>query len=225
MQFECLCTGSTGNCYLVNLGSGWIILDAGCNINRIEKNINLNEVKFAFLSHNHHDHDKSINELQKRKIKVVFGNLVDDFTQVDESLFIFPVEHGETRCGGCIIQEGKECVLYITDFNLCKWDLSDFKFTSIIIECNYIRNNVLSKENSYVRTRENIYRHHSMESTIEFLKTLNLSKCEEIYLIHMSQLLGDRLTMGATVYSEFLIPVGVCEQYGGVDWYGKMEGV
>lgn len=220
MEFKCLCTGSTGNCYLVNLGGNSYILDAGCSkIENITKEINLNNVKFAFISHIHKDHSRLVDKLLKRGVNLILGYSVEDFVEVEDNVYVFPVKHGDCKCGAIVIQHDNECILYATDFNLCEYDLSVFKFTSIIVECNFIESTANQMEDFKVRRQINT--HMGLNGLQIFLNSLDLSQCKEIYLCHMSQDLGDRTIMGATIYSKYRKPTAVCRQYGGVDWYGR----
>lgn len=235
MDIKVLGSGSTGNCYLVKLDSGCnIVLDAGLKkLEDLTKHINLNDVAFAFISHEHKDHSNLKEKLLLRGVEIVEGNLIQGFTKIEpvslksalNQVFCFEVQHGNEEkglcpCSGIIIQSENECLLYITDFNLCRWDLSDFEFTHVMVECNYIKDLTLSNS-EFVRTQENIYRHRELDGTISFLQTLNLSKCKEIYLMHLSKSFSNRIVMGAKVYSKFRIPTAVCRAYGGVDWYGR----
>ena len=233
MLIKCLCSGSTGNCYLVNLGSNTILLDAGIKtLEELVKEININDIDLAFISHQHIDHNRLQEKLVLRGVCVVDGNLIQDFTEIAlnsrfsglNSMYAFNVIHGKeekdrVNCAGMIFQTENECLLYITDFNLCEWDLSDFEFTHVMVECNYIKALALAS-NDYMRASENIYRHRELEGTINFLKTLNLSKCEEIILMHLSTSFSNPIIMGAKVYKEFGIKTGVCRKNGGIDYYG-----
>ena len=220
--FNCLATGSTGNCYLVDLGGGCIILDAGIPINKIIEHINLNEVQFACISHIHNDHSKSMKQIIERGVKCFYGG---DYTiptrrEIKEhKITIIPVKHGE--CPNCafVIRYKSECVLYATDFNLCEYNLSDFKFTRVIVECNFIDSMIT--QNLDFKTRRQINTHMSLDGLKIFLDKLNLSACEEIDLIHMSQGYGNEILMGSSIYAKYKIPTCVCKQWGGVKQYGR----
>ncbi len=228
MNVRCLATGSTGNCYLVNTNSGCIILDAGIKVEKIIKNVNLNDVLFAFISHSHKDHNLSAPKLADRGVQIVGGNLYRPFDKITLGkkidnkfqVFTFPVKHGAYECHGIIINEleTNESLLYITDFTVCEYDLSQFEFTHVIVECNYCDALVNGHEDYKVKRQINT--HMSLTGIQIFLDTLNLSNCKEILLVHQSQGLGDPIIMGATIYSKYGIKTGVCRQYGGIDYYG-----
>lgn len=218
--FKCLATGSTGNCYLVNLGGGYLILDAGIPIKKIIENVNLNDVKFACISHEHKDHNKSMADLLKRKIRVIYGGesqTVKREEVAEHKIIQIPVKHGECINSAFIIQYKGECILYATDFNLCEYNLSEFRFTRVIVECNFIDTLIEAID---FKTRRQINTHMSLDGLKIFLDKLNLTGCEEIDLIHMSQGYGNEILMGSSIYAKYKIPTSVCLQWGGVKSYG-----
>jgi len=225
-KIRCLATGSTGNCYLLNLGGGCIILDAGVSIDNILAEQNLNDVDFAFISHQHKDHSRSFDKLKFRGVDTLDGFTNQDFIKIQKlsqfggeyTIYQFPIEHGECNNNGIIIKYDEECILYLTDFNICKYNLHQFKFTRVLIECNYMEENINPND---IKMKRQINTHMGLKGCIKFLETLNLEKCYEIDLVHISPTVGDGIVMGSTINSKFKIPVGVCKQWGGIDYYGR----
>lgn len=228
MKFKCLGTGSTGNCYLVEMqGGGSIILDAGIDIKKITKEINLNSVDFAFISHCHNDHAKAKKSLQERGVRIIEPtdkkisiSSVEAKNGANLKVVMVPVEHGDCINSAIIIQNTQETILYVTDFTCCKYDLSKFSFTSVIVECNYIEENVVGtpRENT-ARVLENISRHQSLKGCDLFLSKLNLKKCKEIILIHFSENYSDPINMGIYINNKYKIKTLCCKKYGGYDTY------
>ena len=219
--FKCLATGSSGNCYLVNLGGGVIILDAGIPIDKIVSNVNLNDVKFACVSHVHNDHSKSMKDLEKRRVKVIYGGNNESVKRSEvaaHKIIQIPIKHGECINNAFIISYKGECILYATDFNLCEYNLSDFKFTRVIVECNFIDTLIEAID---FKTRRQINTHMSLDGLKIFLDKLNLTGCEEIDLIHMSEGYGNEILMGSSIYARYKIPTCVCKKWGGVKGYGR----
>ena len=111
VTINCLASGSTGNCYEVNMGSGCFLLDAGIPIETLSKKVNLNKVDFAFISHNHKDHSQGAEKLAIRGVSIVYGNLIGVFEKIAKNgefggkfqMLGFPVEHGEEKNGGIIV--------------------------------------------------------------------------------------------------------------------------
>ena len=221
-NFSCLATGSSGNCYLINLGGGCIILDAGITIKKILDNVNLNDVQFACISHSHNDHKATMPDLLRKRVQVFYGGSNEKvkishckghkITQV-------PIHHGECINNAFIIQYNSECVLYATDFTLCEYDLSEFRFTRVIVECNFCEDLIPNEMD--LKTKRQINTHMSLNGLKVFLDKINLTGCEEIDLIHKSNQYGNAVVMGATIYARYKIPTGVCKQFGGVAYYGR----
>lgn len=220
-NFKCIASGSTGNCYLVNLGGGCIILDAGINLSEVIKEVNLNDVVLACISHSHKDHSKSMFDLKKKGVQVFYGgdnqNIIQKFYR-GHLIIQVPIEHGDTINNAFIIKYEDECILYATDFNICKTKLNLFKFTQVIIECNYIEELIKVVD---VKTKRQINTHMGLDGLKNFLDTLDLTECKEIDLIHMSQGYGNEIIMGSSIYQKYKIRTGVCLQWGGVKYYGR----
>ena len=218
--FKCLATGSSGNCYLVNLGGGSIILDAGIPMLKIADCINMNEVIFACISHQHQDHKKSMGELLKRRVQVFYGGnneqvMINNFK--GHKIIQIPINHGDTINNAFVIIYEDECILYATDFNLCEYDLTPFKFTRVIVECNYIESMIKIDD---IKAKRQINTHMGLDGLKIFLSKLDLSKCYEIDLVHQSQQFGSGVIMGSSIYAKYKIRTGVCKKNGGVAYYG-----
>lgn len=227
MQLECIGTGSSGNCYLIEVGSSFIILDCGVPIKKLIDKINLNNVEWCFVSHEHKDHSMSLSTLNLLGVKCLEGKYIKSFVKIKNigkfkpnyGIYSFPVKHGNCNCAGLIIKTDEEIILYMTDLTLCEYDFSNVKFTSIIIECNYLESKVKDNESEYLRQLENINRHLSLESLKELLHKYDLSCCKEIYLTHFSDKYGDSLISGITIRNEFNISTYCCKKYGGITSY------
>jgi ribonuclease BN (tRNA processing enzyme) len=232
MIIDCLGTGSIGNCYLIWTNKSKILLDAGVRFQQILEKTNLSDIDFAFISHKHKDHSLNQEKLISRGVNVIDGSVSSlwrknlNLGKFQGNVYTFGVSHGETICNGCIIEDEIDTILYITDFNLCTWNLSHFKFTSIILECNYCES-MVSQEliDSDLKIKRQINTHMGLNGLITFLKTLDLSQCKEIILTHKSTdtRLYNELEVSHRVFSEFLIPVGICQHKGGIEWIGKDE--
>lgn len=232
MVFSCLGTGSMGNCYLVESGKSKILLDAGIKFDSILKKVNLNDVDFCFISHKHNDHSKCKGKLHSRGVEIIDGGINSrwrknsNIGKFEGNIYTFGVSHGDTTCSGCILENVHDTILYITDFNLCTWDLSCFKFTSVIVECNYCEYKITQELiNTDFKIKRQINTHMGVDGCVRFLKTLDLSRCDEIILVHKStdKRVYNEEWAAHRVFSEFLIPVGICQHDGGIEWLGKDE--
>lgn len=221
-NLECLATGSSGNCYILRIDDYTCILDAGCKWEKLVANVNLNKVDFAFISHEHKDHSLNLEKLVLRGVEILSGiNTRSLFKKAFKGrlqAYLVPIQHGETNNCALILKNYDECVLYATDFNICEYDLSTFQFTRVIVECNYLEERI--KGQADIKSLRQINTHMGLEGLQIFLDTLDLSKCEEIDLVHMSNDYGDKIIMGSSIYNKYKIKTGVCLKHGGVEYYG-----
>lgn len=136
--------------------------------------------------------------------------------KVKNLLFLpFNVNHGETECFGFVIKDTIDnyCVLFITDFCECKCDFKKFKFNQIFIECNYVDNYLedaiehdkIDKSELYlqIKHKRQLNTHMSLTNLLVILNSIDLSNCDKITLIHVSEELGNRNLMTNTIIEEF----------------------
>lgn len=230
MEIKCLASGSTGNCYIVHQEGVKYILDAGVHIRKIISNVNLNEIDFAFISHEHKDHSESLVNLQTKGVGTIYGKYVEDFKKMaltgkngqNIEIYLFPIKHGSCRNSAIIVKTQNECLLYATDFSLCRYDLKAFKFTHLMVECNYDDAKMKIATMNYKRLRQ-VNTHMSYNGLETFIdKAIDLTSVEEIYLIHLSTEaeLIDKNIIALKAQLKFKKRIGICEQFGGINFYG-----
>lgn len=109
------------------------------------------------------------------------------FTIGNFTILPFELEHDVPNVG-FLISDGEEKLLYITDTYYCRYTFKDVNH--IMVECNhsyeilnqYVDNGSLDKK----RMERLIQSHFSLENVIKFLKSMDLSQCKAIHLIHLS---------------------------------------
>lgn len=128
----------------------------------------------------------------------------------DIQIISLKVNHGSADCYGFIFKDKDNMILFITDFMECKKNLKPFKFNEIFIECNYIEElwniNRNNEENDYEqenKLKRQINVHQSLGNLIVHLENMDLSKCDKITLIHVSEDIGNRDLMKNTIEEEF----------------------
>lgn len=192
------------------------------------KNINA-----CFCSHIHNDHSLSIKLLQDYEISCYCTyetaikydlDTTENYSQLydnkiykinnDIQVLSFLVNHGNVECFGFVLVDRDSKILFITDFMECKKKLN-FDFDKVFIECNYLidklKEKMLLQENTEELESNNKYyrqfnTHQSLDNCILHLKNINLSKCKEINLIHISEDVGNYTKMKDKVENEFNIP-------------------
>ena len=225
-------SGSKGNLYLVSNTKTNIILECGLELNEIKKMLNHNRLQFkdihaCFSSHSHSDHSQAISYLYDYNIPCYATNETrlkyklnhEYFTPLNDNklykvndiqIISLKVNHGSTECYGFIFKDNDSMVLFITDFMECKKNLKPFPFTEIFIECNYVeelwQENSGNEENDYDQRnkyKRQINTHQNLNNLITHLQNMNLSNCDKITLIHISEDIGNRDVMKNTIEEEF----------------------
>lgn len=235
MNINCLGSGSTGNSYIINQEGITYLLDAGVDFRKIKANINLNNLNFAYISHEHKDHSLDLENLELRGVKTYYGKLIDNFTKMptkglkyDEiELYAFPIEHNykDDICknAGLIVKTETECLLYATDFSVCKYNLKKFNFTTIMVECNFEEEKMRKAPKTYKYERQR-WSHMGFDGLVTFIdKAINIEPVQNIILIHLSteeRLIDREIVMMKAKAKWRNKKIGICRQYGGIDWNG-----
>lgn len=221
MKIYNFASSSSGNCYLARFNNGTnVLLECGIPIQKIVTNLaklklTLNDINFCTLSHEHADHAKAKNDLIKRGVKIIES----DYLDYDVSVWAIPVNHGNAQCNAYIFNIDNERLLFVTDFInfINKEDLKKvltIPFNKIMIECNF-SDELIEKIEDFKKIRRQKNTHLSLNGCLTYLKNMNLNKCNEIFLMHLSDALSDELQMQSLVYSTTRIPTRVCLKKGG----------
>jgi len=214
ITIKALASGSSGNCYWISDSTTPILIEAGISIDRIRKGVDfkLSEIQGCLCSHAHADHSKSIKKLMDAGIDCYMSQPTAEALKVeghrlhavsDKQIFnvgawavrAFDVEHDcEGALGFYLISHG-ESLLYLTDTAYTKYRFNGINF--LMLEANFderiIRENVASGEVDRMVKRRTYANHMSIGRVLDFLKANDLSKCAEIYLLHLSQQNSDAL--------------------------------
>ena len=109
----------------------------------------------------------------------------------------FPAVH-DVPCMGFLVASNKSKLLYLIDSAYSRFTFRGL--THILIECDYsiplLRESVVRGDIPLVQQRRVLRSHLSLETLIEMLKANDLSKVEELHLLHLSD--------GASNEEEFL---------------------
>ena len=231
MKITCLGSGSSGNSYIVNQEGINYLLDAGVDFKKITANINLNDLEFAFISHEHLDHSLNLKKLDLRRVKTIYGKSIDKFEKMAITgekwakirIYTFPIKHGECKNAAIIVQTDNQCLLYATDFNICEYDLRQFKFTHILVECNYDEELMKIAPKDFKHLRQ-INTHMGFNGLVTFIdKAIDIKPVQEIILIHLSteaELIDKEIIMMKVKAKWKNKKIGICRQYGGIDYGG-----
>jgi len=209
MKLKVINSNSLGNSYILENDSEALLLECGVGLSEIKKAIDFNTSKFvgALITHEHGDHSKSCLSVMEAGIDVyaskgTFSKLktlshrtkilekmkkvkIGNFTVVP-----FDVKHDAAEPFGFLINHPETGnILFLTDSYYCPYKFENLN--QIIVEANYSekiiegRMNDKNDVNMFLRNRV-IQSHMSLENCIGLLKANDLTKVNNIVLIHLS---------------------------------------
>lgn len=214
MIFKQLHSSSKGNLYTVTAKSGErLLIESGVTWKKTLKALEYktSNIVGCLLTHEHADHSKSIEDVMRSGINVYSGNKTFEalnlsgnrraipikhnfLYNIGKSFRIMPfdISHDAAEPFGFVVfeLETKEYLLFVTDTNKIE-NRFDFQFSIIAIECSYerdcLKERVSSGEIPELVARRLLDSHMEKYAAISYVeKWLDLSKCTEIHLIHMS---------------------------------------
>lgn len=191
---------------MVDDGSTPLLIECGISIKRIREGLGfkLSEIGGCLVSHLHGDHCnlKTANALNNLGI-VLYGSvetlqpieslnfLVHPFDNLDIGswrVLSFPVKHDCLGVLGFVLDSKGERLVYITDTPYSRFTFPGT--THLMIEANYdaapLRENVASGEVDKAVKRRVIGSHMSLETVKDMLRANDLSRLQEIWLLHLS---------------------------------------
>lgn len=231
-------SGSSGNCYLVNINNTKILLEAGLPFKKIQQamKFKLRDIEACLITHEHMDHAKSVKDLMKagvhcymtkgtaETLKVVSHRLNcfskdanDDYCwKFFNRLSVKPFKsiHDVKEPVSFFINDvhTKESLVFITDTAYLKYRIPDCDY--LMIECNYIKSVLDEKIESgkiNVSLRNRIVKNHmSLETLLEALKQANFKKLKKIYILHLSDRNSDERIILEEVQKATGVIVEVC---------------
>lgn len=234
MNFTPLASSSKGNAYLVESdGVAPLLFECGIPIKRLREKLNfgLSGLAGCLVSHCHMDHAKAVKDLLKAGVNVYASfstaetlgvedhhrifwlhsrkeTMVDDWT-----VLAFELNH-DVPCQGFLIEHSGERLLFIPDTG---WVENRFQGVTILaIECNNIEEllsaSILNGGIPAVAGRRIRRNHMSLERVVSMLKANDLSRCREIWLLHLSAGNSDEARMIKAVREATGIPCRVCNE-------------
>lgn len=208
MEIRVFGSSSAGNCYHITDGTTGLLLDCGFPYREIQQHMDFRMSKLAgvLVTHEHQDHCKAVKDFlyaacidcymsrgtaAKLKLNHHRLNLVkagEKFRIGTWTVLPFDITHDAEEPLGFLLASGEEKLLYLTDTAYCRYRFKGL--THVLVEANYstdildanVAAGVLPAE-----LRNRLRRSHmSLEVCKEFLRANDLSRVQEIMLIHLS---------------------------------------
>jgi phosphoribosyl 1,2-cyclic phosphodiesterase len=231
MEIVTLASGSRGNCYMVDDGNTQVLIEIGIPWKQIQRDLDFrtSKIQFALLSHSHKDHSGHAKDALKSGLDVyalqstidalgLSGHRIhaikahESFRVGSWTVLPFDVEHDVEALGFLLGNADGERLLYLTDTSYSKYRFEGLSY--IMAECNNI-SELLSKNilegNIPAIVGKRVRRSHmSLENLISMLKANDLSKCRQIFLMHLSDGNSDEARMKREVQAATGIPTEAC---------------
>lgn len=208
IQIKTLATGSKGNCYHITDGSTPLLLECGISFKDIQKGVNFETSSLGgvLVTHEHKDHCKGVESVLNRGLDVYMSQGTREALSLEHhriktvkskeqfrvgtwTILPFDVQHDVNEPLGFLLQsDNGSKLLFATDTYYVKYRFKGL--THIMIECNYdqqtLDENVDSGRIHPAMKKRVMRSHFSLENLLEFFKANDLSKVEEIHLLHLS---------------------------------------
>lgn len=201
MRYECIASGSDGNCHYLMADNGEILLlDVGIGVKAIKVGIDfqISKIAGALSSHGHSDHSLSVEALRSMGISVFapyedgtstsvkFGDYfiqAFELTDADGNPTHTNGDGTPCPCYGFLITHA-ECgkFLYVTDTQLVKYRFKNLNH--ILLGVNYDVENVADDMNA--RVNHVLHGHMNIDTAREFIKTNANEGLKNVILCHLS---------------------------------------
>lgn len=204
MRFEALASSSAGNAYIVSDNDTRILLECGVSHKKLQKlsGFSLSEFQACFVSHEHKDHAKSVQDLISRGMEVYMSQgtaeaLETDAVQLIENMEQFNVGsldivpfttfHDAREPLGFLIKSriDGDVLAFATDTVNLRYKFPGLNI--LAIEANYDKAILDRCERMPEKVRYRITNSHmEIDTLCDYLRSLDLSQCREIHLLHLS---------------------------------------
>ena len=204
MRFEALASSSAGNAYVVSDKDTRILLECGVSHSKLQKlsGFTLAEFQACLVSHEHKDHAKAVEELISRGMAVYMSPGTADALEVDSAELIenmeqfnvgsldivpFTTFHDAREPLGFLIKSrvDGDVLAFATDTVNLRYKFPGLNI--LAIEANYDKAILERCERMPEKVRYRITNSHmEIDTLCDYLRSLDLSQCREIHLLHLS---------------------------------------
>ena len=211
MTFSSIASSSDGNAYIVDNGTDKLLIECGIPIKQLQIKLDhaVHTLRGCLISHEHKDHCKSADDIIACGVPVYasegtaieIGNKQINILSPPEVAVVgtykilpFKLFHDAADPLGFYIMDmfTGEKLLFATDTYNIAYNVKDV--TIAALECNYLTAILEKSEKLNEKVKQRIMRNHfEIGRLLEYIKTITLTKCREIYLLHLSDACSDEL--------------------------------
>jgi len=198
MWIKVLGSGSGGNGYVVGDDKEALLIECGVNAREMLKAIGFRTAMVAgcICSHGHGDHAEFIEAYAKYGVTIYMSGESGmglpvtsiqrmQWTQIGNFTVIpFGVPHNGTECDGfLIVHQNLGKLLFITDAEMCPFDMSNVGINHVMVECNYSIDylDVTDPNKEHILSG-----HMELQTCKRFVKSIAGDNLKSIGLIHLS---------------------------------------
>lgn len=199
-----MASSSSGNAYIVTDRDTRILLECGVSHKNLQKlsGFSLSEFQACLVSHEHKDHAKSVDELISRGMPVYMSQGTAEALETDTVTLIEAMEqfnvgsfdivpfttfHDAKEPLGFLIKSrvDGDVLAFATDTVNLRYKFPGLNI--LAIEANYDKNILERCERMPEKVRYRITNSHmEIDTLCDYLRSLDLSQCREIHLLHLS---------------------------------------
>lgn len=204
MKLTVLGSSSSGNCYIIHNESECLIIEAGINIKHVNTAIDfdISIIDGVLCSHKHSDHSGFIESYSKIGVKVYAGSDVLKSMDQTRSYTHIELKHKEkvnvgrfrvlplnlthdVPCLGFLINHPEMgSMLFATDTTHIPYRFSGVNH--YLVECNYDTDTINSNDTNANLADRVVNSHLSFDNFIKFMNAQDLSRTNNIVLLHLS---------------------------------------
>lgn len=241
MDFISLASSSRGNAYLLKSDkTPPLLLEAGLPISQLrdklrEYGVALSDLAGCLVSHEHGDHSKAVRDLLKAGVDCfmsrgtaevlgVIGHHRVRAIEIQPHRYWIPpfpwifsafvLEHDASEPIGFLIAYLEDRLLFVPDTAYVENHFEGI--TVIAVECNNIseimEQNIVRGYIPAIVGKRIRKTHMSLENLITMLKDSDLSRCREVWLLHLSDGNSDEARMKKEIQEAIGIPVMVAKE-------------
>lgn len=225
MKFTSLASSSHGNAYIISDKETRILLECGCSRKKLQQMAGFSLTAFdaCIVSHEHKDHSGCVADLIKAGLPVYMSQGTAEALGVE---LVTAIQHGKQFTIGSIdvvpfttFHDAEEPLGFLFKSRI-DGDVLAFATDTVNLAYRFPGVNILAIEANYDReilerskklpdkVRHRITNSHmEIDALCRYLRSLDLSECREIYLLHLSDAMSNE---GRFIYQvRRCVPMGV----------------
>lgn len=209
MKFTSLASSSHGNAYIISDRETRILLECGLSRKKLQQlaGFKLTAFDACIVSHEHKDHSGCVADLVSAGLPVYMSRGTADALELEN---VTTIQHSEQFTVGSIdvvpfttFHDAAEPLGFLFK-SRCDGDVLAFATDTVNLAYHFPGVNILAIEANYDReildrseklpdkVRHRITNSHmEINALCRYLRTLDLSECREIYLLHLSDAMSD----------------------------------